>query len=407
MPKIELLAPAGNFEKLKLAIYFGADAVYLGGKTFSLRQHAANFGMEEMQAGIHYAHRQGVRVYITCNIFPRDDEFEALGDYLNMLGSMNPDGIIIADPGVLLAARRFAPHVPVHLSTQANTTNSQSIAFWAQNGVKRVNVAREASLKEIKAMARHIKVEIEAFVHGAMCMAYSGRCLLSNYLTQRDSNQGDCSHPCRWSYRLLEETRPGQYLPIEQNERGIAILSAKDLCMIGHIPAMIESGLSALKIEGRMKGINYLASTVKVYREAIDTYYCDPERYMLNQRWLSELDRVNNRGFNTGFYFGNPSANTANDRGAAPGKNWLLVGKVEEAGHSPVSKIDVRNKIKTGDTIEILQPGSAIRRDSIIEMHDSDGHPTAVAQPGMKVYLKLGHPVNTNDLLRKENHKDH
>jgi putative protease len=401
MHNIELLAPAGNFEKLVLAIYFGADAVYLGGKAFSLRQHAANFNLDEMQAGIDYAHRHGVKAYVTCNIFPRDDEFDTLHTYLHQINALAPDGLIVADPGILMAAHRFAPSVPVHLSTQANTTNSHSIAFWAQNGIKRVNVARETSLDEIRSMAKHSMIELEAFVHGAMCMAYSGRCLLSNYLTQRNSNQGDCSHPCRWSYSLLEETRPGKYLPIEQNIRGTAILSARDLCMIGHIPELIASGLSALKIEGRMKGINYLASTVKVYREAIDEYYLNPARYRLKQRWISELNRVNHRGYNTGFYFAKPSSNGPNDRQTPKAKKWLLVAKVEDATQSPMVKVGVRNKINTGDAIEILQPAAAIRPDKVTAIYDLDGQAIAVAQPNMTVYLKIGHPVRSNDLLRK------
>ncbi|MBW2201393.1 MAG: U32 family peptidase, partial [Deltaproteobacteria bacterium] len=304
--KVELLAPAGDFEKLEIAIHYGADAVYLGGKNFSLRNFSGNFTEQELRKAISVAHQSNVKVYVACNIYPRSCELQAISDYLVFLGKIEPDAIIIADPGIVNLAQKKISHIPVHLSTQANTTHIQSVLFWQNLGVKRINIARELSLEEIREIASHSDVEIEAFVHGAMCIAYSGRCLLSGYMANRDSNRGMCAHPCRWRYAVVEELRPGQYLPLTEDDRGSYIFSSKDLCMIGHIPDMIRAGICALKIEGRMKGIHYLAAVVKAYREAIDAYYNHSEAYVVTEEWTKELSSINHRGYCTGFYFGNP-----------------------------------------------------------------------------------------------------
>ncbi|MGD8445919.1 MAG: peptidase U32 family protein, partial [Desulfobacterales bacterium] len=277
--KVELLAPAGNFEKLEIAIHYGADAVYLGGKDFSLRNFSGNFSLEEIKQAVTYAHDRAVKVYAAVNVYARNDQHQQIAAYLRKLGAISLDGVIVADPGVFMTARELMPHIPLHLSTQANSTNYKTVAFWERLGIQRINLARELTLAEIKAIAEKAQIEIEAFVHGAMCIAYSGRCLLSSFMANRHSNRGMCTHPCRWKYALVEETRPGQYMPVAEDDRGTYIFNSKDLCMIEHIPAMIDAGVAALKIEGRMKGINYLASVLKVYREAIDWYSRDPAGY--------------------------------------------------------------------------------------------------------------------------------
>src|SRR5210317_748326 len=309
--KVELLAPAGNFEKLEIAIHYGADAVYLGGQDFSLRNFSGNFSLEEIWQAVAYAHDRGVKVYVTVNVYARNEEQPLIAEYLEKLGAIGADGLILADPGVILTARELIPHIPLHLSTQANTTNYKTVEFWQQLDIRRVNVARELTLAEIKSITEQSHIEIEAFVHGAMCIAYSGRCLLSSFMANRHSNRGMCAHPCRWKYALVEELRDGEYMPIAEDDRGTYIFNSKDLCMIEHIPAMIDSGVSALKIEGRMKGINYLATVVKVYREAIDQYYQDPMGYAVQPAWLVELTRIDHRGFCSGFYFDDPQQTEA------------------------------------------------------------------------------------------------
>ena len=304
--KVELLAPAGNFEKLEIAIHYGANAVYLAGKEFSLRNFSQNFTLDELQHAVRYARKHHVKVYAACNVFPKNAEQNSIVEYLHSLGEIGIDALIIADPGIFMTASKVIPQIPIHLSTQANTTNQKSALFWQTLGIKRVNLARELSLKEIKEVALHCDLEIEAFVHGSMCIAYSGRCLLSSFMANRDSNRGMCAQSCRWKYAVVEELRPGQYMPIAEDDRGSYMFSSKDLCMIGHIPEIIESGIVSLKIEGRMRGINYLASAVKVYREAIDAYYENPEDYMTQKDWLYELETVSNRSYSTGFYFDDP-----------------------------------------------------------------------------------------------------
>ena len=399
--KVELLAPAGNFEKLEIAIHYGADAVYLGGKDFSLRNFSGNFSLEEIRQAVAYAHDHGVKLYVTVNIYARNDQQPFIAAYLEQLGALGPDGVIVADPGVFMTARERMPQIPLHLSTQANSTNYKTAEFWQQLGARRINVARELTLPEIKAIAEQAQIEIEAFVHGAMCIAYSGRCLLSSFLANRHSNRGMCTHPCRWKYALVEETRAGHYMPIAEDDRGTYIFNSKDLCMIEHIPAMIDSGVAALKIEGRMKGINYLASVVKVYREAIDLYFQDPMGYAVQPDWLAELTRISHRGYCTGFYFDDPQQSTPDyDFNLGPASH-LFIGKVLAAQDDGHTLMEVRNQCRVGDPVEILSPRQAIRKTSIGSMRDDDGNPIQIAQPNSRVYPDLGLKTNPNDLIRK------
>ena len=399
--QVELLAPAGNFEKLEIAIHYGADAVYLGGKDFSLRNFSGNFRLEEIKQAVVYAHDHGVKVYVTVNIYARNDEQPHIARYLEKLGALGPNGVIVADPGVFLAARELMPHIPLHLSTQANSTNYKTVEFWERLGIRRINMARELTLAEIKTIGERTRIEIEAFVHGAMCIAYSGRCLLSGFMANRHSNRGMCAHPCRWKYALMEETRAGQYMPIAEDDRGTYIFNSKDLCMIEHIPAMIDAGVSALKIEGRMKGINYLASVVKVYREAIDRYFQDPMGYAVRPEWLAELARIDRRGYCSGFYFDDPQQTVPDfDFNMGP-ETHLFIGKVLAAQDDGHTLMEVRNQCRVGDPVEILSPGLGIRKTRIGNMRDEEGNPIQTAQPNTRIYAKFGLKTNPNDLIRK------
>jgi putative protease len=400
--KVELLAPAGNREKLEIAVHYGADAVYLGGQDFSLRSFADNFTLDELRDAIGYAHAHRVKIYVACNIYPRNDEQEAIKDYLEGLGKIGPDAVIISDPGVIMAARHLIPHIPIHLSTQANTTNYKSALFWSNQGVQRINIARELSLSEIEVIASQCFLEIEAFVHGAMCISYSGRCLLSSFLSRRDSNRGMCSHPCRWKYALIEESRPGQYMPIAEDRRGTYIFNSKDLCMIEYIPEMVDAGISSFKIEGRMKGINYLASTVKVYREAIDTYYKSPLTYEPQQEWIEELGKINHRGYSTGFYLGDPDQTSPNYDKINPVSVYKFVAKVIDADGPDQATVEVRNKVFKDDRIEILSQSGPVRKGMIQKIVNLEGQTTTFAQPGWKVKMTINTNTFPNDLIRRK-----
>jgi len=399
--KVELLAPAGNFEKLEIAIHYGADAVYLGGKDFNLRNFSENFTMEEIQEAVNFARRCNVKVYVACNIYARNCEIKLIRNYFYKLGEIRPDALIVADPGIFLLARGILPQVPIHLSTQANTTNYNSIIFWENLGIKRINVAREMSLKEIKEIASHSSVELEAFVHGAMCISYSGRCLLSSFMANREGNRGLCCHPCRWNYAVVEETRPGRYFPISEDNRGSYIFNSRDLCMIEHVPEMIEAGICSLKIEGRMKGINYVASAVKVYREAIDSYYTNPNSYTVKNSWVEELAEISCRGYCTGFYFNDPGEVSPNYAECKYAPHRIFVGKVIDADGLGGTHIDVRNKICKGDVLEILKRRGPVLKDKINEIIDSDGHPIPFAQPGSRATVFVSNSCEPNDLLRR------
>lgn len=401
MKKVELLAPAGSFEKLEIAIHYGADAVYVAGKDFSLRNFSGNFTLEELRAAIDYAHDSGVKVYVACNIFSRNSEQAALSSYLDMLGAFGPDAVIIADPGIVMEAAARIPWIPIHLSTQANTTNCLSARFWEKAGVSRINVARELSLQEIEEIAGQSDIEIEAFVHGAMCVSYSGRCLLSNYMTGRDGNRGRCSHPCRWKYAVMEETRPGQYFPIEEDARGTYLLSSRDLCMIEHLPGLVGAGVDSLKIEGRMKGIHYVATVVKAYREAIDRYYEDPDAYRVEEAWLRELNAISHRPYGTGFYFGHPKPPSPGEDPSTDETLQRLIGKVLSNAGSSRIRVDVRNKFFKGEDIEILPRTGQPRPDRILEILGEDGRLIPFAQPNTQVRVTLRGMCGKNDLVRR------
>lgn len=400
IPKPELLAPAGNFEKLEIAIHYGADAVYLAGKNFSLRNFSGNFTIEEMARAVELAHAHQVKVYVACNIYSRNQEQQQVKDYLAQLADINPDAVIIADPGILMEARKVIPQTPIHLSTQANTTNYTSALFWKGQGVRRINAARELTLGEINEIAANGSIEVEAFVHGAMCISYSGRCLLSSFMENRDANRGMCCHPCRFNYTVMEAKRPGQYYPLAEDHRGSYIFNSNDLCMIGHMPEMIRAGVAALKIEGRMKGIHYLATTVKVYREAIDSFCNDPEGYATQPYWVNELNSISNRGYCTGFYFGDPRQIIPNysDKGNTA---HTFVAKVTGESTGQTVSIQVRNKLFRGDRIEIIRPEGPVQKDIIRSITDLQGNPAEYAQPGSNVSVALSCACRPNDLIRR------
>jgi len=401
--KVELLAPAGNFEKLEIAVHYGADAVYLAGKEFSLRNFSGNFSLEEMQAAIAYGHARGIKLYVACNIYPRDDEIQAIRDYLAAVGALEPDGLIVADPGIFSLARETIPAIPLHVSTQANTTNSATARFWKAMGAVRVNAARELNLSEIAHIAASSDIEVEAFVHGAMCISYSGRCLLSSFMAQHDANRGKCAHPCRWQYSVVEDQRPGKYMPVAEDDRGTYIFNSYDLCMIAHMPEMIRAGVAAVKIEGRMKGIHYLAATVKVYREAIDAWYTDPDKYRTDPDWIAELNRINNRGYCTGFYFDAPDQVAPNLSNLKPDPGARFVGKVLQAEAPGAPLVEVRNKIQVGDQVEILPADGKTESTTIEGITDESGQSANVAQPGQIVTLKIVAACSAMDLLRRIN----
>jgi U32 family peptidase len=404
--KIELLAPAGNFEKLEIAIHYGADAVYLAGKKFSLRSLSQNFDNSELYEAIKFAHKNKVKVYVALNIYPRNSELADITAYLKELNKIKPDALIIADPGVLLLAKDVASDIPLHLSTQANTTNYNSVNFWKKFNVTRVNLARELSFSEIKKISQQCDIEIETFVHGAMCISYSGRCLLSSFMAKRDSNRGFCSHPCRWKYYLVEDLRPKEYMPIYEDDKGTYIFNSKDLCMIEHIPEIIENGINSLKIEGRMKGIHYLATVLNVYRDAIDSYYENKKSYAIKEYWIKELAAINNRGYSKGFYFGDPDETACDYENKKNDKSKLFVAKVIEDSEKIEGAykvfIQVRNKIFTGDFIEIIKKKKLIK-DKILYIQDENQIDREFAQPGEGVYIFIQTECGKNDLIRRAN----
>ncbi len=399
--KPELLAPAGNFEKLEIAIHYGADAVYLAGKDFSLRNFSGNFNDDELVDAIALAHKHDVKVYLACNIYSRNHEQNKIIPFLEKVGKIEPDAIIISDPGIIMLSNKILPHIDIHLSTQANTTNFNTAKFWHSLGIKRVNLARELSLKEIKEISANTEIETETFIHGAMCVSYSGRCLLSNALSGRDSNRGLCSHPCRWKYSVVEELRPNEYHPLMEDSRGSYIFNSKDLCMIEHIPELISSNITSLKIEGRMKGINYLASVVKTYREAIDSYLNETDFFTTKSEWISELNQVYHRDYCTGFYFGNPDTPIQNYQNIHEGKIHSFIGKVLENLDSHNCKIEVRNKISINDSIEILSPKASPRQTKVFELLDDNNNPIESAHPNTCARLNIGFQSQPNDIVRK------
>lgn len=399
--KPELLAPAGNFEKLEIAIHYGADAVYLAGKQFSLRNFSGNFTDAELFDAISFAHQHKVKVYLACNIYSRTQEQKEIETFLARVGQMGPDAIIISDPGIIMMAKEIIPDMSIHLSTQANTTNLSAIRFWHSMGVKRVNLARELSLTEIKEISNRAPIETETFIHGAMCVSYSGRCLLSNFLSGRDSNRGLCSHPCRWKYSVVEELRPNEYHSLMEDNRGSYIFNSKDLCMIAHIPDLIHAKITSLKIEGRMKGINYLASVVKAYREAIDSFVDSPETYQMHPEWPMDLNQVFHREYCTGFYFDTPKEKLPNYDNIHQGKIHSFIGKIISSAEDQNYRVGIRNKLCKGDTIEVLSPRGRPKRACVTELRDLDKKSIDSAHPNTIAILTLGIQCQPNDIIRK------
>lgn len=408
MKKMELLAPAGDLEKLKTAIDYGADAVYFGGQSFSLRAGAGNLSREEIIEGAAYAHERGKKIYMTVNIFAHNEDIEKLPAFIDEIKDLDIDAFLVSDPGIIAMFREKLPNAALHLSTQANTTNYMTARFWHSMGIERIVAAREMSFKELEQFRANIPddMEIEAFVHGAMCISYSGRCLLSNFMTARDSNRGACAHPCRWNYSLMEEKRPGEYYPVDEDERGTYVFNSKDLCMIKHIPEMVKAGISSAKIEGRMKSMFYVATVVRVYREAIDSYYADPENYRFKEEWLEELGKVSNRHFTTGFFLGKPDENSQNYESSAYIREYDFIGVVrgydDETGFALVEQ---RNHFKKGDEIEVFGPGSAsFFVQTVDEMYDAKtGEALDVAPHAQQMLrLKMRYKVSAPYMLRRK-----
>lgn len=408
MRKVELLIPAGNLENLKVAVAYGADAVYVGGEVFSLRAKAANFSMEDLKEGIEYAHSHNVKVYVTANIIAHNEDMEEVKKYLLELGELKPDALIIADPGIFNLAKRLIPHIERHISTQANNTNYETYLFWWELGAKRVVSARELSLVEIAEIRKHIpdEMEIESFIHGAMCMAYSGRCSLSNYMTGRDANQGACSHPCRWKYSLVEEKRPGQYFPIYENERGSYIFNSKDLCMIEYIPEMLEAGIDSLKIEGRMKTTLYTAAVARTYRKAIDDYLESPELYKKNIEWYKdEIAKCTIREFTTGFYFGKPDKDTQIYDANIHITNYIYLGQILDTNEKGQYQIQQKNKFSVGETIEIMKPDGTNLSCVVKGIYNEEGEAQESAPHSKQMlWIDFGNDVQLqkHDILRKK-----
>jgi len=407
MKKMELLAPAGDLEKLKTAITYGADAVYFGGQLFSLRAGAGNLSIEEMKEGIEFAHSHNARCYLTVNIFAHNEDIEPLRAYIGDIKDLGIDAFLVSDPGVMDIIREVIPDAELHLSTQANMTNYQTGRYWSRMGIKRLVLARELTLEEIRTIRQEIPadVELESFVHGAMCISYSGRCLLSNFMIERDANRGMCAHPCRWKYSLVEEKRPGEYYPVEEDDRGTYILNSRDLCLIEHIPDLAEAGISSAKIEGRMKSVFYVATVVHAYRMAIDAYYADPENYRFDPEWMTELKKASHREFTTGFYFHKPDNTDQNYLTSAYTRDYSFIGVVkdydEESGYALVEQ---RNKMSVGDEIEIFGPETCYFTQTLSEMYDAlTGRPLDSApHPQQMLKIKMDGIVKKDYILRKE-----
>ncbi len=405
MKKPEILVPAGSLEVLKTAVIFGADAVYIGGEAFGLRAQAKNFSLEEMREGISFAHERGVKVYVTANILAHNYDLEGVRDYFKELREIKPDGLIIADPAVFSIAKEVCPEIDRHISTQANNTNYGTYRFWYELGAKRVVSARELSIEEIKEIRRNIPedMEIETFVHGAMCISYSGRCLLSNYFTGRDANRGACTHPCRWKYAVVEETRPGEYMPVYENERGTFIFNSKDLCMIEHIPELVDAGIDSYKIEGRMKTALYVATVARTYRRALDDYFESPKKYEENMEWYrTQIASCTYRQFTTGFFFGKPGEDDQIYDNNTYIKGYTYLGQVQERDGNRI-KIEQKNKFSVGETIEIMKPDGRnvfARVEAIVneegESQESAPHPKQI------LFVTLSEPADVYDILRRE-----
>ena len=403
--KPELLAPAGNLEKMKMAVLYGADAVYLGGKAFGLRAFGGNFTYEELKEAVDFAHARGRKVYVTVNIFPHNSDIEKLPDYLRYLQEINVDALLVADLGVFMLCRKLIPDMELHISTQANNTNWATVNAWKELGAKRVVLAREMSLNEIREIRAKCDVDLEMFMHGAMCISYSGRCLLSNYFTGRDSNRGSCAQSCRWKYALVEETRPGKYFPIEEDDRGTYIMNSKDMCLMPHIKDVIESGVDSLKIEGRMKSVHYAASVTKAYRLAIDNYFADPENFTVKQEWMDELEKVSHRAYTTGFYYHQPDADDQIYGKTSYDQTSDFVGLVRSYDAATgYAVVEQRNNMKVGQEIEVFQPTGPLYRQKITSMIDNETNEeiSVAPHPQQIIRMKMEQPVEEYTILRRD-----
>lgn len=407
MKKIELLAPAGDMNKLKTAVEYGADAVYLGGESFGLRKASKNFSVEDIKWATNYLHERGKKIHVTLNIIPHDKDIVGVEEYIEKLNDIGVDALIVADPGMFMKVKKVAPNFPIHISTQGSVTNVETVKFWKDLGAERVVMARELSLEEVSDIIKNVgdEIEIETFAHGAMCMSYSGRCLLSNYMTGRDANMGDCAQPCRYKYHLVEEKRPGEYFPIEEHDEGTFIMNSKDLCMIEHIDDMIRAGISSLKIEGRVKSEYYLATVIRSYRMAIDAYYEDPENYKYDPYLLEEIKKVSHRDFTTGFFYGKANENSQVYEDNSYIRGYDFVGIVLDYNNDiKVATIEQRNRIFNGEDIEIFGPGIKHFNYNIQEMYDDKDREIEVANKAKQIFkIKIDKPVKKGFILRREN----
>jgi len=407
MKRPELLAPAGNLEKLKMAVIYGADAVYLGGENFGLRAGAKNFTLKQLAEGIKFAHDREKRIYLTLNIIPHNEDLVGFPEYVAKLKELDLDAVIISDPGILKIVKNIIPEMEIHLSTQANTTNYAAVNFWYEQGVRRIILARELSLEEIKEIIKKSPpdMKIETFIHGAMCISYSGRCLLSNYMVGRDANRGDCAQSCRWRYYLMEETRPGEYFPVYEDKKGTYIFNSKDLCMIEHLPSLIEAGIFAFKIEGRMKSSYYVATVVKAYRHLIDSYLLKPDEYFCDEKWLDEIKKVSHRYFTTGFYFAKPSGKEQRYDSSAYIKTYDFAGLIlEYDADNQIATIEQKNRIFVGDEIEIFGPDDDFFTQKIEKMWDEEGEEIEAAPHAKQIIrMKMAKPVKPWYIIRKFN----
>jgi len=403
MTKIELLAPAGNLNRLKVALAYGADAVYAGGDAFSLRVRAKNFTDEELKEGIEYTHSLGKKFYLALNVIPHNDDIDTFIEYVKEVKKLKPDAFIISDLGAFNLAKKYAPEVPIHISTQANNVNYMTVDAWHKMGAERVVLARELSFAEVKTIRQKTSpdLELEAFIHGAMCISYSGRCLLSGYMTGRESNSGDCAHPCRWNYTLMEEKRPGEHFPVFENDRGTFIFNSKDMCMIEYIPELINSGVTSFKIEGRVKTEYYVATVVGAYRKAIDAYLNNPEEYVFNPEWLNELSKVSNRGYTTGFWLNKPDENSQNTKDGGYIRNYDLAAIFEKNENGKCVFVQ-KNKISVGDTVEIISPDNEPFSYTVDKIWDeNDLEIESVPHPMQIFKLNIGRELSQFSMIRK------
>ena len=401
--KPELLAPAGTMEKLQMALVYGADAAYLGGEQFGLRAFGGNFTNDEIWSAVQLAHGAGKKIYVTVNVFPHNEDLVSLPDYLRFLADADVDAVLVADLGVFSLAHEVVPNLPMHISTQANNVNWRTVRAWQELGAERVVLARELSREEIREIRKHTDVELELFVHGAMCISYSGRCLLSSYFTGRDANRGGCAQSCRWKYALVEASRPGEYYPVEEDERGTYIMNSKDLCLLPYLDEVVDSGVDSLKIEGRMKSVHYVASVVKAYRMALDACLAETP-YAAQEAWLSELGKVSHRSYTTGFFFGKTTAADQIYASSSYEQSSDFVGLVRSYdSETRLAAVEQRNHIKLGQEIEVFQPAGALFRQELAEMWDAEGQEiTAAPHPQQLIYIRMEQPVEPNSILRRD-----